>query len=204
MGISERKEREKQEMRARIIDAAMSMFITEGYERTSIRNIAEKIEYSPATIYLYYKDKDELLYEVQKVAFGQLQKEFEEKANSQDPWERLVQICQTYVRFGKNNPEMYDLMFMMKAPMNCVEEDDTWDNNSDSFQYLVNCLSTCMEQKLLRFDDVMLAAFSIWSMGHGLVSLNVSCRLKAMQLTESDIEAMTEASILQYLHLIKV
>jgi AcrR family transcriptional regulator len=50
MGISERKERERQEMRERIIEASMKMFIEEGYEKTSIRNIAEKIEYSPATL----------------------------------------------------------------------------------------------------------------------------------------------------------
>ena len=52
MGISERKEREKQEMRRKILDAAFEMFVEVGYERTSIRAIAEKIEYSPATIYL--------------------------------------------------------------------------------------------------------------------------------------------------------
>jgi AcrR family transcriptional regulator len=53
MGISDRKEREKQEMKQLIIDAAMRMFVEDGYEKTSIRNIADKIEYSPGTIYLY-------------------------------------------------------------------------------------------------------------------------------------------------------
>ena len=60
MGIAERKEREKMEMHDRILQAATVMFLEDGYEKTSIRNIADKIEYSPATIYLYFKDKDEL------------------------------------------------------------------------------------------------------------------------------------------------
>ena len=72
MGILERKERDRVEMRERIINVAIEMFVKEGYEKTSIRNIAEKIEYSPATIYLYYKDKDELLYDVQAQAFEKL------------------------------------------------------------------------------------------------------------------------------------
>ncbi len=203
MGISERKERDKQEMRGKIIDAAISMFLTEGYEKTSIRNIAEKIEYSPATIYLYYKDKDELLYEVQKQAFEKLELEFEAKVTSSDPMERLEQLCYTYVRFGKNNKEMYDLMFMMKAPMNCVDEDETWNNNTDSFDFLVKCLSDCMEKNLLRFDNVMTAALSVWAMGHGLVSLDVSCRFKAMQMDEVSINAAIEEAIGQYLKLIK-
>ena len=55
MGVTERKERERQEMRQRILDAAQQVFVEEGYEKASIRNIAERIEYSPATIYLYFK-----------------------------------------------------------------------------------------------------------------------------------------------------
>src|SRR5258706_10982902 len=108
MGITERKERDRVEMRQRIIDAAIQMFLEEGYEKTSIRNIAEKIEYSPATIYLYYKDKDELLYDVQGQAFEKLDLAFHEKATAIDSLKRLEQILFTYVRFGKNNPELYD------------------------------------------------------------------------------------------------
>lgn len=203
MGINERKEREKIEMRKRIIDAATTMFMEEGYEKTSIRNIAEKIEYSPATLYLYYKDKDELLYEVQKQAFGKLEDVFATEANSSDPWTRLTQICHSYVRFGKANPELYELMFMMRAPMNSIKENEHWRNNTDSFVVLVKCLTECMEKGLLKFNDVMLAAFSVWSMGHGLVSLDVSCRLQAMNMTERDIDELTVAAIDQYLQLIR-
>ena len=83
MGILESKERDRVEMRERIIDVAIEMFVKEGYEKTSIRNIAEKIEYSPATIYLYYKDKDELLYDVQAQAFEKLDQTFRDKVDAQ-------------------------------------------------------------------------------------------------------------------------
>ena len=72
-------------MRRKILDAAFEMFVEVGYERTSIRAIAEKIEYSPATIYLYYKDKDELLYEVQREAFDLLAKSFAPLAEIRHP-----------------------------------------------------------------------------------------------------------------------
>ena len=203
MGISERKERDKMEMRCKIINAAIEMFLTEGYEKTSIRNIAEKIEYSPTTIYLYYKDKDELLYDVQRQAFEKLQHEFDTKANDPHPLKRLEQICYTYVRFGKNNPEMYDLMFIVKAPMNVVHEEELWSNGSDSFNYLIDCLRDCMEQKLVRFSDLMIAALSVWAMGHGLVALDIRCRFKVMQMSQDDVNRAIEASISEYLQLIK-
>ncbi len=57
MTIATRKQREKEEMRHLILEAAKKIFLTKGYEQASIRNIAEEIEYSPGTIYLYFKEK---------------------------------------------------------------------------------------------------------------------------------------------------
>ena len=203
MGITERKERERVEMRQRIIDASIEMFLQEGYEKTSIRNIAEKIEYSPATIYLYYKDKDELLYDVQGQAFEKLYQAFEENAKSKDPLKRLEQIMLTYVRFGKNNPELYDLMFIIRAPMNVMHEKELWTNGHDCFGFLFQCVSECIEKKLIRFNDVHIAALSIWAMGHGLVALDLRCRFKVMEMDEAEIGATIEKSIREYHQLIK-
>ncbi|HXS35983.1 MAG TPA: TetR/AcrR family transcriptional regulator [Flavipsychrobacter sp.] len=203
MGITERKERDKQEMRKNIIDAAISMFLEEGFEKTSIRNIAEKIEYSPATIYLYYKDKDELLYDVQGEAFTQMFELFKKEATSEDPLKRLEQICHSYVRFGINNPEMYDLMFIIKAPMNAVEEKDEWRNSENCFDYLLKCVGECIEKKLIRFEDVSIATLSIWSMGHGLISLDIRCRFKVMNMSDEEISQAITKTINEYLRMIK-
>lgn len=203
MGITERKEREKQEMRQNIIDAAISMFAEEGYDKTSIRRIADKIEYSPATIYLYYKDKDELLYDVQKVVFEQLYAAFKKDVTATEPFERLKEIAYSYVNFGRQHPELYDLMFIIRAPMNVIEEQEAWKNGDDCFDFLLNCLDDCIQQDLIRFDNKMLAAISTWGMVHGLVSLDVRCRLKVMQMLPEDVDGVIHASVEQYLNLIK-
>jgi len=202
MGITERKERDKQEMRQKILDAAMHMFLDEGYNKTSIRNIAEMIEYSPATIYLYYKDKDELLYAVQKMAFDKLLETFDQEAIDPDPMVRLAQICRSYVHFGLKNPELYDLMFIIRAPMN-VDEKIHQTNGRDCFTIVFDCLQQCMEKNLLRFDDPRVGILSIWSMGHGLVSLQVRCRLKVLEIAEGDVESLLNQSIEDYIRLIK-
>lgn len=202
MGISERKEREKQEMRRRILDVAMNMFLVDGYDKTSLRNIAEKIEYSPATIYLYFKDKDELFYEVQKDAFQKLNEVFAQHVTAAEPLARLSQICHTYVQFGIANPELYDLMFIIRAPMNVVEEKEMWDNGTDAFDFLVQTLTACIEQKLIKYTDPMIAALSVWSMGHGLISLNVRCRFKVMQMSDEDVANSINLSIEEFLRVI--
>jgi AcrR family transcriptional regulator len=60
MGIEERKEREKEQRRQQIMDAAKKVFASNGFGGATIENIAEEAELSPATIYLYFKNKDEL------------------------------------------------------------------------------------------------------------------------------------------------
>jgi AcrR family transcriptional regulator len=202
MGITERKERDKQEMRQRIIDAAVQMFLSEGYEKTSIRNIAEAIEYSPATIYLYFKDKDELLYAVQSQCFDKLLDTFERDAVDPDPWKRLSEICKSYVRFGLKNEELYDLMFIIRAPMN-VDEKIHETNGKDCLSYVMECLQQCIDKGLVRFDNPRIGMLSIWAMGHGLVSLQVRCRLKVLELAEGDVDALLEQTIEDYLRQIK-
>ncbi|NQX41425.1 DNA-binding transcriptional regulator, AcrR family [Pedobacter steynii] len=203
MGISERKEREKGEMKKMITTAAMKMFLEDGYAKTSIRNIADSIEYSPGTIYLYYKDKDELLYEVQAQAFLQLLETFKTKAISKNPIERLEQLGKAYVSFALENPELYDLMFIIRAPMN-VDEDLHKDNGVATFNCLADCLEECMKNGLLIFKDPVQAGLQVWSMMHGLVSLNLRCRLKVMAIEEESIKPVLFKAVEEYLDSIVV
>lgn len=61
MGITERREAEKEVLRTKIFDGASKLIIELGYEKFSIRKLASEIEYSPAMIYNYYKNKEELI-----------------------------------------------------------------------------------------------------------------------------------------------
>lgn len=60
MGIKERKEREKERRRQQIIVAAKRVFSEKGYNRSTIEDIAKEAELSPGTLYLYFKNKEEL------------------------------------------------------------------------------------------------------------------------------------------------
>ncbi|PSL46214.1 TetR family transcriptional regulator [Chitinophaga niastensis] len=204
MGITERKERERAEMRRRIVDVAIKMFVEDGYEKVSIRNIADKIEYSPATIYLYYKDKDELLYDVQHEAFATLSEEFAKHINHKEPFKRLEQLAFAYVQFARDHPELYDLMFIIKAPMNVEHDEEKWKNGDPAYDALYNLVSECIEKKLIRFKDPTVATLSVWAFAHGFISLDLRCRFKVAGLTGEEINKVVDQSIKEYLHIIKV
>ena len=74
MGVKERRARQKEGVREEILDAARTLFVKEGYEHVSIRKIAEKVEYAPGTIYLYFHDKAEILDRICEETFSKLAK----------------------------------------------------------------------------------------------------------------------------------
>lgn len=69
MGIQERKQREKEELRRKIIHTASHLVSQDGHENLTIRKLARAIEYSPRTIYLHFRDKEHLLHEIVEEGF---------------------------------------------------------------------------------------------------------------------------------------
>ena len=104
MGISERREREREEVRRKILEAARDLFMAEGYERVTMRRIAEAIEYSPTTIYNHFKDKDDLVNALCHEEFAQLLAVVDVRAPAGDPVEWIRQIGAAYAAFGLANP----------------------------------------------------------------------------------------------------
>jgi len=92
MGVKERREREKSETRDKILDAARELFGLHGYEGVSMRQVAEKIEYSPTAIYVHFADKKDLFHELCNEDFARLAAEFQKVPMPLDPLERIKQI----------------------------------------------------------------------------------------------------------------
>jgi len=207
MGIAERKERDKQEMYDKILQAATTMFLEDGYEKTSIRNIAEKIEYSPATIYLYFKDKDELFFAIHNIGFQMLLKEMEKAGKIKNPLKRLHEIGVIYIEFALKHPEYYDLMFIMRSPMNALKEkhgdEQCWTYGETTFGLLMATVTECIEQKLVRVKDPVMISMYTWSSVHGLVSLKIRERFNIMNLEEPQIKKMLLGSLAELIELMK-
>src|SRR3989339_706143 len=177
MGISDRKAREKQEMRAKILEAAKNLFLAEGYASVSIRGIADAIEYSPATIYLYFKDKDDILYALHNIAFKQLFRRQQDNARIEDPRLRLEAFLSTYLGFALDNREYYDLMFIQYAPVSRIMELAEWRYGRRSYEFLKETVRQCQEKGYLVNLNLDAAAFGLWSFVHGIAFLYIRHRL---------------------------
>lgn len=175
MGSRERREREKTELREKILDAARTLFATEGIEATTMRRIATAIEYSPTAIYLYFPDKDALLRELCAVDFAKLAEKFFQLLGEEDPLERLRKSGLAYAQFAQEHPHAFRLMFMQPNKVR-DETQHTNDPATDAYTFLHETVKLCIEQKKLKpeITDAELIAQTAWSGIHGVVALHVT------------------------------
>lgn len=198
MGIAERREREKENLRQEILDAAREIFVAEGYEALSMRKVAEKIEYSPTTIYLYFKDKTELLREVCEQAFTQLGDAVRDaKETGGSPLEVLRKGLYAYIDFGLTHPHHYEVAFV--SPKDKVfklgEYEYEGSAGQRAFSMLAGSVADCMEAGVLRRDDVSKVAQTIWAGIHGVTSLMIMHEQFPFVDRKDLIESVVESQI---------
>ena len=172
MGTKERRAREKEQLRRQILFVARELFVNEGYENVSMRKIANKIEYSPTTIYLYFKDKADLLDSVCKETLLDLLNMLELlNRDKSDPVETLRKSGKAYVEFGLKYPQDYKLTFVVRPQFQKglgLEEGSVGER---VFNYLRAMVSECIRQKAFRRVDVDTAGQVLWSAVHGVTLL---------------------------------
>jgi AcrR family transcriptional regulator len=194
MGISERRIKEKAEMKQAVLDAALSLFIQEGYESVSIRKIAERIEYSPSTIYLYFKDKDEILFELHNLGFDALYRHQMEVQSIPDPLERMMAHGRAYLRFAIENQEYYDIMFIVRSPSKFIEKYKHWDCGDRAFGLLITNVQACIDVGYFKGQNSEAVAFLLWSVVHGMAALIIRKRL-ILPVSESSDAGLLEGSM---------
>ncbi len=179
MGVTERKAREKEELKRQILDAARELFVRDGYESVSMRKIADRIEYSPATIYTYFKDKDEILDCLCEETFLKLHLDKLARAHEMkgDALQALKNGMETYIRFGLEHPEHYIVTFMLRAaPYHGPRAHETRKakTGQQCFDDMRNLVRRCMEERKIINADVEETSQALWAGIHGVTALLIT------------------------------
>ena len=185
MGTKERREREREQTRTKIMDAARKLFVRDGYESVSMRKIAEAIEYSPTAIYIHFADKAELMQQLCEHDFKSLAHVSAELAAIADPVERIRKLGHAYIRFAAKHPNHYRFMFMtphaeVRGPevlREAYEKDCRKENpNENSYLLLQMACAEAIAQQRLRpeLTDAHLVAQTFWAAVHGVSSIEIT------------------------------
>lgn len=178
MGVKERKERQKVEMKSLILEAAHDLFLHKGFEQVSIRSIADEIEYSPATIYLYFKDKNDIFLALHDRSFKVFNAFTADVLKIKDPFKRLTALGERYIDFALEHPQYYEMMFIIKAPMECDINKEQWPEGQRALDAVEYLMGECKKAGYFRGQDVKVLAFVAWTHMHGICSLMLRDRLK--------------------------
>jgi AcrR family transcriptional regulator len=178
LGPKERRVREREEIRSRILDAARELFLTEGYEAVTMRKVADRIEYSPTAIYFHFRDKETLIRELCDADFRTLAHQFTAIATIGDPVERLRSTGLAYFDFATNYPNHYRLMFMTPHPPMDPEATNIaqGDPQEDAYAFLKHVVNACIAAGRVREElaDAELMSQTMWAGVHGVVSLQIA------------------------------
>jgi AcrR family transcriptional regulator len=176
MGPINRREREKEALRVQILDAARYLFARDGYDAVTMRAIAERIEYSPRTIYLHFQDKEDLIRELCRHDFQAFGVGMAKAAKVKDPVERIKAIGLAYARFGTENRNHYRLMFMSGSPDYEGKGEEEWKGNPevDAYAFLLGTVQEAIAADRLTVTDAELAAQTLWAGVHGVIALDIA------------------------------
>ncbi len=197
MGSSERRARHKEELRQRILEAAREIIMREGFEALTMRKIAERVEYSPAAIYLHFRDRDEIAKQLSREGFAELFRALEPAAAVEDPVERLRRIAWEYIRFGMENPETYRLIFMEYKYLAVVFGGDSKERDDPTSRAAFDLLVRTAAELSLQVDATpQQIAETLWAAVHGIVSLKLTCPVFPMS-TAQELESIMTSALLR-------
>lgn len=187
-----RRERSKQETRQAILGAATQMFQREGYEGFSLRQVAENIGYTPTTIYLYFKDKDDLLFAVCSQGFTEFTQALQHAYDTHpDPGERLNALAWAYLEFGLSHPLHYQMMFMQRSEWVLRASDSKNEvQNSNSYTIQLNAVVEAMKAGVIRLGDPVETTNLLWSGIHGIVSLALNMKGVIPKWDETEVRQL--------------
>ncbi len=197
MGTAERRERERELVRTAIIEAARDILSENGLDGLSMRAIADRIEYSPATIYLYFKDKDELVHEVVMEAFERMneyiRREVVAAGETADAAEQYGAMGRAYARFALENTAYFRVMFELPPVphMECPEPEET-----GGLETVVATVQRAVAAGLIESKDARRTAIIGWGLAHGLTSLYLTGRLTDVVATNEEFMSLIEEAML--------
>ncbi|WP_320171475.1 TetR/AcrR family transcriptional regulator [Maridesulfovibrio sp.] len=178
-------------MKRLILDAAKDLFARDGFDNVSVRKIAAKIDYSPAALYRYFKNKEDLILSLRSEGMNKFARMQEHLSEIKDPFERLKEGGRIYLDYAHREPEYYDLLFNRSVPSFC--DPDKWIGKPrKNFTDFRETVRECIETGELGNVSVNVAVASLWASVHGLAALVANGRLKGL-MPELDIAEELEA-----------
>ena len=212
-----RRNRERKELRFRILEAAHRLFLRGGETAVTLRRVAEMIEFSATTIYQHFPNKESLLREVCATEFALLAQSLQRAETLPEPMDRLRKVASLYVDFGLQHPEHYRVLFMREgggekpdpgsmiagganaartAGAEAAGTEASTATEPPLYDYLHRAIFKALAAGCFKpeYRDAALLAQTVWSCLHGVVALHM-VKAQQPQVPWKPVQSILEFSL---------
>jgi AcrR family transcriptional regulator len=165
----------REAVRERLCDAAAKLIVADGEAALSMRRLAAEVGCSAMAPYRYFADKQALIAAIRTAAFGRLADALDGVAA--DGRHRAADIGEAYVRFARENPAAYKLMFDLAQPDEAAYP-ELAAATARAREAMAGYVRELVEAGVLVGDPVALG-YVFWAAIHGLVVLDLAGRIPA-------------------------
>ncbi|GFP76012.1 TetR/AcrR family transcriptional regulator [Clostridium fungisolvens] len=173
MGIQDRRERERQEKKELILNAAKDIINTEGIDSVTVRKIADKIEYTAPIIYHYFKDKDEIIDCIMREGYKKIIESISIMEDIDgEPASRLEVALRNYINMALKMKEEYRNLLLNSSP-NVLQHTSVLFEGASKERKAIGILCKCIESLWNESDidksKIEVTAQIIWTSTFGLI-----------------------------------
>ena len=180
------------DLRGRILECALDLYLEHGLKGLSMRHVGEALGVSATAIYRHYRNKEDLLHNGIGEAVNVFGSYLFTSLSGRSAEERFKRCGEAYLDFALQKSKYYEVIFM--APSQLGGEgfpEDLRERFLATFQFLVDRVQESMEAGYLRKDDATAVSLTIWAHTHGLVSIYLA---KKWQIDESGFRSLYRES----------
>jgi len=180
-------------LRQKILEEAIGIVYQEGLDRFTMRGLAEKLGYSAATIYLYFRNKEDLIHEIARYGYERLVAATRGAFEIEDPFEAVAAMVRAYVDFGLSHPELYRLMTWDFSPEGYTEAERL--RTAELWTRYRKLYGRGIESGAFRAGDPDVQAAMGWAFVHGFLQLAISGRMPPAALKDKTLTELRDALI---------
>jgi AcrR family transcriptional regulator len=176
--IAERREEEKERRRAEILDSAQALYLEKGWDALTVDQVARSARLSRALVYVYFRDKEELLFAIGERAMHLLRDRFSEAAaRHARGLDQIEAIGRAYMSYAYEFPHYFDFCTRFQAHSVAVDpgshEGACVIAGDEVLGTVVGAITTGIRDGSIRPDvgaPTMLAV-TLWAFTHGLIQV---------------------------------
>lgn len=176
--IAERREDEKERRRAEILDAAEALYIKKGWDAMTVEQVARSARLSRALVYVYFRDKEDLLFAIGERAMRLLRERFASAASAKSSgMDQIEAIGRAYVGYAAEFPHYFDFCSRFQAQH--IATDPSTNAGAckmagdQVLATVIAAIDAGVSDGSIRSDigDAPMFAMTLWAFTHGIIQL---------------------------------